>query len=190
MKHPLKDNESPEDAALRQKLATMIEDLGDGEETFAARQMFRTLLHDHGPHKFIQFIEEKSVIADEEELGPSDFKGHANHAYRSARMKLWSRRGVFSVMAGGYAGAVFAGYGAAAVGGQLEKMATGEESYCEPLKKNIDEHLMPSAELAIGAAIMSESYEAYLSAKLKQISEGVWQINQYLKDKNPEERGR
>ena len=178
-----KYNESVEDAALRGRLQIMIDDLGTHESTYAGHIFFNKFLDEHGPRAMMKLIISKSVVLDEEDgLNRHDFDGHASPAFRASRMKLLSRRGVFSVLAGGFAGTTYVGRFASGEAANVEKALTGSDARFRPTAEFIDQKLMLPADGAIGSVIISEAYEAWLENKLKQIAEVVWQFSKEIKD--------
>ena len=176
-------NESIEDAALRGRLQIMIDDLGKHERTYAGHAFFNRFLDEHGPRATLKLIVAKSVVLDEEDgLNKHDFDGHGAHAFRASRMKLLSRRGVFSVLAGSFAGTTYVGRFVSGEAANLEKALTGSDERFRPAAEFIDQKLMLPADGAIGSVIISEAYEAWLDNKLKQIAEVVWQFSKEIKD--------
>lgn len=191
-------------------MLTVIRSLKPYDELSAGIKFFELLLERDGTKGVIEWTKKaREILAQEGELKGYDFEGALAQLAERANPDLGTRRKFLHTSAWLITGGVFTLWGAARSADQLAGYMTGDDDAHKPkeplprthwarrvfqsIEKVIDDHLMGTAELLVGVALMNEFFVNRDEIRYDEISNAVAEFGTLMdKDKTlpPPRRGR
>ncbi|MEJ0009721.1 MAG: hypothetical protein WDN72_03880 [Alphaproteobacteria bacterium] len=170
-----------------EELKKLIHQLRPDSDVYSGRLFFERLLENCGAEKTKSFIHKASKAMDD--WGELDlhlnFDKVEREIFGKTRMQFWSQKGIFGVGAAGYSGLAFATYGALSIAGQASRFVREGHPFPKKqpdkentpaftqLAKRFQDTIGPTAELAIGGALMHEAHENWVNARLEQVGDAI-----------------
>jgi hypothetical protein len=192
------DSRKPLGELTAVEMKQLIESLRPKEDMHAGVRFLLVLLEEEGPQAVIRFVDKMAAILDKEgKLLNYDFQDRENDILKGKTSpSLVSRRTFLRSTAWTASGAVFAAHGAAGlidqIGGYIHqatkaplgkddtaKEAIQRRSAAKHVYDFIGDHVMNTANILVGAALINEGVEKWREAKLEQVANAVAEIAKY-----------
>jgi hypothetical protein len=186
----------------KEEMKELILSLRPKEDMHAGVRFLLVLLEEKSTQGVIDFVSKMSAILDKEgKLLDYDFDGREKEILKGkAAPPIISRRTFLRSTAWTASGAVFAAHGALGLvdqlGGYIDKATAPtlgkEETQTEKIQRRaaiksaydfIGTHLMNTANILVGAALVNEGVEKWREAKLEQVANAIAELAEYQRTK-------